>query len=166
MLLAEHSRKQCDKIVRYIGTDRLRFGELVQLFLQDEYRVVQRAAWPLSRCAERYPALVQKYLPRIVRKLQQPGLHDGVKRNTVRMLQHIDIPLPLHGMVMNTCFDYLADPKEAVAIKAFSMTVLQKLAAQYPDIMPELKALVEDQLPHQTPAFKSRAKKLMQQSEG
>jgi hypothetical protein len=52
-------------------------------------------------------------------------------------------------------------PAEAVAVKAFSLTVLGKLAKIYPDIMPELKLLIEDQLPNQTAAFKVRAKQIL-----
>jgi hypothetical protein len=38
----EHSKKQCDKIVRYIGNDKKRFAELMKLFFKGEYRVTQR----------------------------------------------------------------------------------------------------------------------------
>ena len=62
---------------------------------------------------------------------------------------------------MDICFQYLQSPKEAVAIKAFSLTVLGKLANKYPEIIPEIKLLIEEQLPQQTAAFKSRAKAFM-----
>ena len=64
---------------------------------------------------------------------------------------------------MNICFTYLGSPAEPVAVKAFSLAVLGRLAADYPEIVPEIKLLIEDQLPHQTAAFKSRAKKLLKQ---
>ncbi len=160
-LLAEHSKAQCDKIVAYIGNDQSRFDKLVDIFLHDEYRVVQRAAWPLSNCVMHYPGLIKKHLKKIIKNLDTRGLHNAVKRNTVRLLQYINIPEPLHGMVMNKCFDYVADPKEAVAVKAFSLTILQQLAEQYPEIIPEIKLLIEEQMPDQTPAFKSRAKRTL-----
>lgn len=160
-LLAEHSKTQCDKIVAWIGNNQQRFDALVDIFLHDEYRVVQRAAWPLSNCVEQYPGLVRKHLKKIIENLHTPGLHNAVKRNTVRLLQHIEIPKPLHGRVMNTCFGYVADPKEAVAVKAFSLTILQRLAMHYPEIIPEIKLLIEEQMQDQTPAFKSRAKQAL-----
>jgi hypothetical protein len=60
---------------------------------------------------------------------------------------------------MNTCFKFLESPTEALAVKVFSMTVLVNLAKQYPEIVPEIKILIEDQLPHQSAGFKSRTKK-------
>ena len=73
-------------------------------------------------------------------------------------MQDIDIPKKLHGKVMDICFCYVASPKEAVAVKACSLTILANLAKLYPEILPEIKLLVQEQLPHQSVAFKSRAK--------
>ena len=60
-LLKEHSRANCDKVVRWIGADQQRFDELITLFVGDQYRVVQRAAWPLGYAAMAHPHLVKKH---------------------------------------------------------------------------------------------------------
>lgn len=62
---------------------------------------------------------------------------------------------------MDICFGFVASPTEPVAVKAFSLTVLGNLAKQYPEIIPEIKVLIEEQSPHQTAAFKNRAKALL-----
>ncbi len=162
-ILKEHSKAQCTKIVQWVGDSQGRFNELFHLFLTDEYRVVQRSAWPVSYCVEAHPKLIKTNFGKLIRNLQQPNLHDAVKRNSVRLLQHADIPVKYRGEVMNICFAYVESPTEAVATKAFALTVLGRLAAWYPDIIPEIKLLIEDQLPHQTPAFKARANQLMKQ---
>src|SRR5205085_2212201 len=100
-------------------------------FLHDEYRVVQRAAHIISIIADVYPDLVQPHLTTIVKRMQDDGVPVAVKRNVVRILQHMDVPEELHGDVMNTCFDFVADPKESVAVRAFSMTVLANLSKTY-----------------------------------
>jgi hypothetical protein len=157
-ILKEHSKAQCNKIVHWVGASQQRFDELVYLFLNDEYRVVQRAAWPVSYCVIAYPQLIKKHWSSIIKNLEQPNLHNAVKRNSMRLLQDIDIPKRYQGQVMDTCFNYISSPTEAVAVKAFSLTVLSRLAKQYPEIIPEIIVLIEDQAPHQTAAFKSRAK--------
>ena len=162
-IIEEHSKAQCTRIVNYIGNNQQRFDELVHIFLNDEYMVVQRAAWPMSYSVIAHPRLIKKHLKKIVLNLKKPGIHDAVKRNTVKLLQEIDIPKPLQGNVMDICFEYVADPQEAVAVKAFSLSILAKLARHYPEIIPEIKLLIEDQLPHQTPAFISRAKKVLKE---
>ncbi|MEP7110622.1 MAG: hypothetical protein ABI760_21695 [Ferruginibacter sp.] len=160
-ILKEHSRAQCNKITAWVGAAQKRFDELFNLFLNDEYRVTQRAAWPLSYCVSGHPEFIKKRFPELIKNLNKPRIHDAVKRNTVRILQGIDIPKKYQGEVMNICFHYVESPGEAVAIKAFSLTILGNLAKLYPDIVPEIKILIEEQMPNQTAAFKSRAKRLL-----
>jgi len=162
-ILKEHSKRQTDRIIRFIGEDQKKFDELVQLFLHEEYRVVQRVAWPLSYIAIRHPHLISKHLVKIVRYAKNPRLHNAVKRNVVRFLQHIEIPKKLQGDVMDLCFYFLESPGEPVAIKAFSLTVLGNLAKLYPEIIPEIKLLVEHQIHQQSAAFRSRARKVMKE---
>lgn len=157
-ILKEHSKAQCTLIVNWVGNFQQRFDELFHLFLHDEYRVVQRAAWPVSYCVMAHPGFITKHWAQLLKNLQRPNLHNAVKRNSIRLLQDIIIPKKYQGQVMDICFKYLESPAEAVAIKAFSLTVLQNLSKQYPEIIPEIKLLIQEQLPHQTAAFKVRAK--------
>ena len=164
-ILKEHPKAQCARIVKWVGSNRQRFDELFGLFLNDEYRVVQRAAWPVSYCVIDHPGLIDKHWKKLLDKLKKPGEHDAVKRNGIRLMQDMELPEKYHGEIMDICFSFLESPKEAMAIKAFSMTVLGNLAKQYPEIKTELQLIIEDQLPHQTAGFKSRAKKILKQLE-
>jgi hypothetical protein len=161
-ILKEHSRVQSDKIAKWIGKDAGRFAQLVQLFLHDEYRVVQRAAWVLSVVVEKHYHMAEPHLPAMVKRMTDPGIPVAVKRNVVRILQFIDVPEALHGDVMNMCFELLGDPQETIAVRAFSMTVLANLAKHYPDIKQELRAIIEDALEQDpSPGFKNRAHKTL-----
>lgn len=163
-LLAEHSREQAEKIAKWIGNKPDRFTVFIDLFLHDEYKVVQRAAWVLSVVAEKHFELAKPWLPQMIAKMQEPGVHVAVKRNVVRILQFLEIPEELQGDVMNVCFDMLADPKETIAVRAFSMTVLANLSKYYPDIKHELIAIIEDQLEQgASPGFIARSKKLLKE---
>jgi hypothetical protein len=158
LLKEEHSKKQTDRIVRYIGDDKTRFAELIELFFQGEYRITQRAAWPLSYCVRAHPELILPYFKRLLDNLGRKDIHVAVIRNTVRLLQDVDIPRRYHGRVMSTCFDFLQSTETPIAVKAFSLTILGDLAAVYPDIRSELKLIIEEQWDRSTPAFRSRAR--------
>jgi hypothetical protein len=160
-ILAEHSKSQTTKIVNWVGKSQARFDQLFNLFLKDENRVTQRAAWPLSYCARQHPELIRKHLGKLIKNLRKQGLHDSIKRNTVRILQEIPIPPRFHGEVMNTCFRFIESPDEAVAIKAFSLTILENLIPLYPDIRNELKLIIEERWDLESAAFRSRAKKIL-----
>jgi hypothetical protein len=164
-ILKEHSKAQCTKIVKWVGSNQQRFDELFCLFLQEEYRVTQRAAWPMSYCVIANPLFIKKHWKKLVNNLKKPDLHDAVKRNSIRFLQNMEIPEKYQGDLMDICFKYLESPTEALAIKVFSMSVLGNLAKTYPDIKPELKLIIEEQLSNQTAGFKSRAKKILRMLE-
>jgi len=161
LLRAEHSKKQTDRIVGYIGSDRDRFAGLMKLFFEGEYRITQRAAWPLSYCVRQHPGLITPYYKRLLDNLGRKDIHPAVIRNTLRLLQDVSIPKRFHGQVMTTCFDLIQDPSTPVAIKAFSLTILSNLSAEYPEIRGELKVIIEEQWEQATPAFRVRAKKLL-----
>ena len=160
-ILAEHSKAQRKKIVKWIGESQERFDELFHLFLEDEYRVVQRAAWPLSYSVIAHPVLVKKHFGKLVKNLHKPGIHDSVKRNTVRLLQFVQIPAKFHGEIMDLCFQYINAPTEPVAVKAFALTVLENLAKFYPDIRQEIKLVIEEKWEVESAAFRVRAKKIL-----
>ena len=160
-ILKGHSKVQCDKIVHWVGKSQLRFDELFHLFLHDGGKITQRSSWAVSYCVEAHPELIQIHFATLLKNLQKKNLHDAIKRNSIRLLQFVTIPKKYQGSVMDCCFTYLQSPTEPVATKVFSIYVLMNLSKLYPDILPEIKLLVEEQLPHQTAGFKSAAKKVM-----
>ena len=62
---------------------------------------------------------------------------------------------------MDICMGYISSPGEPVAVKAFSLSILQNLSQQYPAIKNEVKLIIEERWPYETAAFRSRAKKFM-----
>lgn len=159
-LLAEHSKAQSEKIADYIENDPERFAELMALFFGDEYRLTQRAAWVAGHCADRYPELIKPHLERMIYNLRHTT-HVAVRRNTVRILQNVDLPDYLLGEAADICFLYLASPDETVAVKVFSMSVLWNICQEEPGLTNELKLLIEEQMPYATAGFKNRGGKIL-----
>lgn len=160
-LMAEHSKRQTMAIVEFIGDDPKRFAELMKLFFAGEYRLTQRAAWTMNYCAERHPKMILPYLPKLLDCLEREDLHDAVRRNVMRLLQHIEIPKRLTGRVYAHCVDFIDDAFQPVAVRAFAMTVAARIAKSEPDLMNELRLIVSKHLPHSTAAFKVRAREIL-----
>lgn len=159
-ILKENSKPQALKIAHYIGNDPERFYELMQLFLAKEYRVTQRAAWILSHCCDKHPALILPHLSNLISNLKgNPPV--AVRRNTVRILQFIDIPEELMGELADHCFKYLSSADEPVAVKVFSMTILANIVKVFPELAQELRILIEDQMPYGSAGFISRGNKIL-----
>jgi hypothetical protein len=164
-LLQEHSKANTIQIQQWIAKDANRFKELMHLFLHDEYRVVQRAAWGVGLYGSSNPQMLQPYLGQMIARSQEPNIHPAVKRNVTRILQSLDIPKKHHEAVINLCFDLLINPKEPIAIRCFSMTVLAKLCEEYPDIKNELKEVIKNALEYEdtSAGFKARSKKVLKE---
>lgn len=161
-ILKEHSRRQTTKIIRWVGGDQKKFDELINLFLKGEYRVTQRAGWPMSYIVIEHPNLVRKHLKKLLLNLETPGLHNAVIRNTFRLLQFVEIPPALHGLAADTAFRFLNDKKQPVAIHVFAMTVLGNLCRKYPELKNELVLVINERLPYATAGFRSRARKIVE----
>ena len=160
-ILKEHSKKQCSLIVKYIGDDKKRFAELMKLFFSGEYRVTQRAGWPMSYCIQNHPSLINPYYKKLLVFLKRKDVHPAVERNIMRLLEDVDIPKRYQGEIMNSCFEYISDPQAAVAVKAFSLGVLKNLIKIYPEILPEIKLIIEERWDTETAAFRSRGKRFL-----
>jgi hypothetical protein len=160
-LLKEHSKKQISRIVKYIGNNPVRFRELMHLFVRGEYRITQRAAWPLSYCVQAYPKLIIPHLGKMVTLFYRDDLHDAVTRNIARLLRFVDLPVRYHGRVMARCFQLLQSQQTPVATRVFCMYVLQKMTKIYPDIAAELRMVVQDNLHAQSAAFKAAARNVL-----
>ena len=148
-------------IVEFIGDDKQRFAELMKIFFAGEYRLTQRAAWPMNYCAERYPELIRPYFPKLLDCLKREDMRDAVRRNIVRLLQYVEIPRRLAGKVYSYCVDLIDDPHEPIAVRVFALTVAARIAKSEPDLMNELRLIVRKHLPHATAAFKVRARGIL-----
>ncbi len=159
-LLKEHSKRNTQLIVAYVGNNSYRLKELLKIFSEGDKRLSKRAAWPLSYIAELHPALVKPHLRFIIRLLENSP-HDAIKRNVLRLLQYIKIPNSLIGKIADYCFAYLKSEAEPVAIRVFAMQVLANLCLTYPELKQELIPLIEDMMPYGSAGIKSRGKKIL-----
>lgn len=160
-LLKENSKANCDRVVAYVGNNKERFKELMQLMLEGDFRVSQLAAWPMSYVVEKYPAFINPYFKKLVPLLNDTSYHPAVMRSFIRALQYTVIPEAYQGVIMDRCFSFIADPQEKAAVKAFALTVLENLSADYPEIRQELILIIQQRWDTETPAFKARAKKIL-----
>jgi len=160
-LMKRQTLVQCNRILKYIGENETKFADLMKLFFKSEYRLTQHAAWPMSYCIRKYPFLAKPYYKKFIDQLSDSNCHPAARRNIVRLFQFVEIPKRYQGRLMDLCFQFTSDPEEAIAVKAFSLTILANLGEIYPEILPEIKTVIEARWEYETPAFHSRARKIL-----
>jgi hypothetical protein len=157
----DHSKKQTARIVKYIGADPKRFAELMDVFFTAENRTAHMAAWPMSYCVAAHPALIKPYYRKLIRQLKKKEVHPAVPRNIMRLLQFVEIPPRWQGDIMDTCFQFISDPDAAIAVKAFALGVLENLSKIYPEILPEIRTIIEARWDNESAAYRSRARRML-----
>jgi hypothetical protein len=156
-----YSQTEFQKIIYWINGSPEHFAELMEIFFENDYSKNQYAASILIHCVDKWGYLLTPYLEKLVLNLHNKNLKDAIKRNTVRVLQNVQIPKNLHGILADICFQYLQNPSEAIAIKVFSMTIIHNLTKDYPELKEELRFNLEEQILFQSAGFRSRASKIL-----
>ena len=131
------------EIVNDVGTDKDKFSKLMVLFLGDDKRLALSSSQPVGMIGEKQPQLITPYLVQMIQHLETNPI-DGVKRNTLRTFQFNDIPEESEGLFFDLALNFVTALSEPVAIKAFSITVLRKLAQKYPELAQEVIPVVEN----------------------
>jgi hypothetical protein len=154
-----NTRSNRDRITRWVGKDPQRFSELMALYLHGEWREAQLAAGVVSLCVEQHPALIDPWLPKMLKRMQEKDVHDAVRRMGMWVLQVATIPPRLAGRVAQVSFGALQDISQPIAMRVFAMTVLVRLCEGQPDLSREVRTVIETVLPYGTGAFTSRARR-------
>lgn len=158
-----HSKEITLSIVNEVCKKPKKMDEFMQTFINGPMRITQRAAWPLGFIAQKKPELLNPYYPILIKELDNIKNHQAVTRNIIRAFQYTVIPKKYQGEILDRCFKFLSDGNQPIAVKAFSMTVAYNLSKEYPDIIPELRASIENILPEGSVGIKSRGKKILKQ---
>ncbi len=158
ILISGHNAAIANHIANGIVDGKYALQDLLDCFFSDDKMINQRSSWPLSKIADHYPNILLPYTQQLLLNLQHPA-HDAVVRNTLRIWQFIEIPENLTGQVYDQCFQYLSNPNDPVAIRAFAMTVCVNIAHQYPELAEEIRLVILEHYDHSKSAFRSRGKK-------
>lgn len=158
----EHSKSVTIAIVNYIGSDKVRFKTLLDVFLKGDYRLTQRAAWPLSYACIAEPSLVKPHVGKLIGKLQEPGNHPAIARNILRLFQEVEIPEKHQAALIDECLRIITNPSRPVAVVAFAITTAAKLCRPFPELSRELRMVLGElsSQPH-TAAIRVRIKKAL-----
>ena len=69
---------------------------------------------------------------------------DMISRNFLGLLQEIKIPNFLEDRIYERSFKLLTQVSQPIAVKAFSMSICFKIAQKYPELLHELRMVIED----------------------
>jgi hypothetical protein len=143
-LLYDLSKSHTDRLAAKAANEPQIISELWDIAISDAEPENWRAAWVMKSIWELQPALILPWHTKMISVL--PTLtKDGVKREFLKIISETSLPDDdeLLGVLLETCFRYLAAPAEPIAIKIHSINILQQISQRIPDIIPELCTTIE-----------------------
>lgn len=158
VLATGQTKAQSMAIVDYIGTNKTRLRELLDLLAGDDRLIAQRAAWPLMHCADNHPDFIAPHHEELLEIARKPN-HPAVKRCITRIFDHADLSEDMEGYAYELCHELAASPQEDVAVRCFSLGVIEQIARKYPDLAREVMPIAEQMSQSDSAGMRSRGKK-------
>ncbi|MBN2213873.1 MAG: hypothetical protein JW723_06475 [Bacteroidales bacterium] len=158
--LVDSSKMIGNMVARNVGNDPSSYKEILDLVLYEPMPVSSRAGRVLDLCTEKEPSLFQSHVSVVINEIKRKK---KVHRCILKIFAGQQIVLSEHqeGILVNACFEWLADESQSIATKVYCMEILAGFAEKEAGIIPELIALLEELLPGASTGTRNRALKII-----
>jgi 8-oxo-dGTP diphosphatase len=136
------------KEAEWLAESAVENGEILKKLLEYSFskdkKLAFRASWTLSKVYDKYPDLIGSDLQVIIGSLESLD-NESVQRSFLRMISMSElnsINQKQQGILADHCFKMLKSGFSAIAIKAYSMEIIYKLAIIYPELANELSSTI------------------------
>jgi 8-oxo-dGTP diphosphatase len=136
------------KEAEWLAESVIENGEILRKLLEFSFskdkKLAFRASWTLSKVFDKYPELMGSDIQRMIGSLESLD-NESVQRSFLRMISMSDLnslSQKQHGILVDHCFKMLKSGFSAIAIKAYSMEIIYKLALIYPELANELSSTI------------------------
>jgi 8-oxo-dGTP diphosphatase len=144
MINATMGAKEVEWIAKSAVENPVIFRKLFNYSLSDDKKLAFHSSWALSKICDQYPELFDAWLPQIIDVLGKLE-NESAQRSFLRILTQTDMAKltgKQQGILADHCFSALRSGFSAIAIKAYSMEIIYKLAVIYPELAHELAATI------------------------
>jgi 8-oxo-dGTP diphosphatase len=138
------SMKEVDWVATSAIENPVIFNKLLEYSFSPDKKLAFHSSWILTKVCDKYPEIIYPHLSGIIEKLDILD-NESTVRSFFRIISLSDINRVSnkhHGILTERCFTELRSGFSAIAIKAYSMEILYKLALIYPELANELAASI------------------------
>ncbi len=153
------SKKDVEILVSEIEKNSEILVEFMELLEERKTRQSMYGSWVLCNLAENSPELVSPYAHQILSFFKNSP-HTGANRNLMRCFMEIDVPEDILSPLIDQCIEFIQDPNQPVAVKAFSIESFARIVLKLPDLANELKMAIAHIHLLNSPALHSTSKKV------
>lgn len=133
---------------------------LLDLHEHEDDKIAWRTAYLLDLAHDIDKRILENHLELLLART--PKLtNQSIKRHYLRILSQHDISEIADGHFLDCCFEWLQTEETPIAVKAHCMQIIYDLSIPYPELIPELKAVLQNLLPYGSKGEVNRAKKIL-----
>lgn len=126
---------------------------LIKISLQTyDEKYCNRGTWLCAHIAEKDHTVFVPIQDKIIHFLQTENLQTGL-RNWMKVLTFVPLMEEYEGEMIDLCVKFIEDPINKVALQVYSMQNLLPLMKKYPEILPEILALLDLHSEGKSPAY-------------
>ncbi len=136
--------KEAEWVTMSASGNKAILKKLQEYSFSADRKLAFRASWTLSKVFDKYPDLLNQSLAGMIEALDSV-YNESVRRSFLRIVSLSDIDKlsrKHQGILADCCFRYLRSADSAIAIKAYSMDIIYKLAVIYPELANELSSAI------------------------
>ena len=159
-LKADPSRANIDFVTYIIGNDKNAFTEVFELVYTAPHPINQRAAGVIETSSRKYPELLSPILDYMIETFNDFEI-DGVRRNFMKMFIRTKFNDDQSAKIISICFNCMADSKESIAVRVYSMNTIYNISNSIPEIKNELILTIENGMHLGNPAWIARGRNLL-----
>lgn len=132
---------------------------LFKLSLDKDPVLANRAMWILWHCSIIDHTVVKPFHDKLILHLSDKTIYSGVVRCILSLFQEEPVPEKYHSFMLDKCFGYITNSSEAIAVRAFAMTVAFNISKNYPELLKELEATLQHiPISEESPGIRARIK--------
>lgn len=154
------SQEALQELEQQVTVNKSFFEVLFQLMKENHKQISSRAARVIWYIFKDRKDILDQYLNEITDLLPHFPF-DGQKREMLKIILLYKMKDVNISSVINTCFDFLINPHESLAVKVLSMQILFYISEVEPYIKAELISTIEFVMPGSSIGFKIRGNKLL-----
>ena len=136
--------RDADRIAFSAADDPQIILNLIKYSFSDDKKLAFRSSWTLTKVCDIFPEMMHPHLNRLSESLPKIT-NESVLRSFLRIISLSDlnkIGVKYHGIIADFCFQSLRAGFSAIAIRAYTMEILYRLTAIYPELKNELLATI------------------------
>lgn len=160
LILSEYNRVHADLVADYVIQNPGLLPEMLELVFKLEEPLSRRAAWSLRIVSQKKVGIVEPMVPRIINQIRE--VNDiPVLKLVLAVLVETEIPEEYHGEVLQFTSEVLIDSNSSIACLIYSMDIFYKLSLKEPDLLNELRLMLEQIIPYGSPGVKNKCGRLI-----